>query len=67
MVARADADGKLRAEKGRVEIRYKPSDGRRYEASAGNLTVVPGEPVLPDDACGPAEAVAQVGRGQADT
>jgi ribonuclease HI len=55
--ARADEGGQLRAEKGRVEIRYKPQDGRRYEASVGNLTVVPGEAVLPDDACGPAEAV----------
>jgi ribonuclease HI len=57
--ARADENGQLRAEKGRVEIRYKANDGRRYEASAGNLTVVPGEPVLPDDACGPAESVAK--------
>jgi ribonuclease HI len=57
--ARADENGQLRAENGRVEIRYKPNDGRRYEASAGNLTVVPGEAVLPDDACGPAESVAK--------
>lgn len=57
--ARADEGGQLRAEKGRVEVRYKPSDGRRYEASVGNLTVLPGEPVLPDDTCGPAEAVAK--------
>lgn len=59
MFARADEGGQLRAEKGRVEIRYKPNDGRRYEASAANLSVVPGEAVLPDDACGPAEAVAK--------
>lgn len=55
--ARANARGELVAEGGRVEIRYKANDGRRYGARADNLEVVPGE-VLPDDACGPAEAVA---------
>ncbi|MEQ9320915.1 MAG: ribonuclease H [Polyangiaceae bacterium] len=54
--ARADAGGNLVAEGGRVEIRYKPNDGRMYRAAPGNLKVEPGE-VLPDDACGPAEAV----------
>ncbi|HHH28230.1 MAG TPA: ribonuclease HI [Polyangiaceae bacterium] len=54
--ARADAAGNLTAEGGRVEIRYKPNDGRMYRAAPGNLSVQPGE-VLPDDACGPAEAV----------
>jgi ribonuclease HI len=55
--ARADAKGALVAEGGRVEVRYKANDGRRYGARADNLEVVPGE-ILPDDACGPAEAVA---------
>ena len=54
--ARALADGTLAAESGRVEIRYKPNDGRLYRAAAANLEVQPG-PVLPDDACGEAEAV----------
>jgi ribonuclease HI len=54
--ARADATGRLLEEGGRVEIRYKPNDGRKYGARADNLKVEPGE-VLPDDACGPAEAV----------
>jgi len=41
---------------GRVEVRYKPNDGRKYGAREDNLAVVPGE-VLPDEHCGEAEAV----------
>lgn len=51
--ARADEAGALRAEGGRVEIRYHLADGRRYQARVDNLTVVPGA-VLPDGTCGPA-------------
>lgn len=54
--ARADASGRLVAEGGRVEVRYKPNDGRKYGAREDNLTVAPGE-VLPDEHCGPADAV----------
>lgn len=54
--ARADESGELSSVKGRVEIRYKPNDGRRYEARVDNLERVPGD-VLPDETCGPAEAV----------
>jgi ribonuclease HI len=54
--ARADEDGRLLDEGGRVEIRYKPNDGRKYGARLDNLKVEPGA-VLPDDACGPAESV----------
>jgi ribonuclease HI len=54
--ARADAQGRLAAARGRVEIRYRANDGRRYDARADNLEIV--DPaVLPDDACGPAEPV----------
>jgi len=56
--ARADAGGALAAENGRVEIRYKPNDGRRYQARADNLEVVDATP-LPDETCGTAEAVAK--------
>ena len=56
--ARADANGALAAEGGRVEIRYKPNDGRLYQARADNLEVVDGKP-LPDDTCGPAEGVSK--------
>ncbi|MBI2388048.1 MAG: ribonuclease HI [Deltaproteobacteria bacterium] len=54
--ARADANGQLVAEGGRVEIRYKPTDGRAYRAAKGNLEVV-GTGVLPDDHCKGAEPV----------
>jgi len=54
--AKADEAGRLASDGGRVEIRYKPNDGRKYGAREDNLKVVPGE-VLPDDACGPAETV----------
>lgn len=53
--ARANEDGSLAAQGGRVEIRYKAHDGRAYRALAGNLAVTPGK-VLPDDHCGPADA-----------
>jgi ribonuclease HI len=56
VLARAEADGTLAADGGRVEIRYKPNDGRAYRAAARNLEVAPGAKLLPDDACGPAEA-----------
>jgi ribonuclease HI len=56
--ARADAGGALLPEDGRVEVRYKPNDGRRYQARADNLEV-PDATVLPDDTCGPADAVSK--------
>ena len=62
--ARADAAGAFAAEEGGgVEIRYKPHDGRRYKARADNLTVVDPK-VLPDDTCGPAEAVVKARAGE---
>ena len=62
--ARADATGALVADNGRVEIRYKPSDGRRYEARAANLTIVDATP-LPDSTCGDASAVEKVEKSAA--
>jgi ribonuclease HI len=53
--ARADESGKLLADGGRVEVRYKPNDGRKYQARADNLKVVDGV-ALPEATCGPAEA-----------
>lgn len=55
--ARADERGALLSEGGRVEIRYKANDGRKYGARADNLKVVAGA-LLPDDTCGPASSVA---------
>lgn len=62
--ARADAEGALVADNGRVEIRYKPNDGRRYEARAANLTIVDATP-LPDATCGDAAAVEKVEKSAA--
>jgi ribonuclease HI len=55
VLARARDDGSLAEEGGRVEIRYKPNDGRAYQAAARNLVVPAGATLQPDDACGPAE------------
>lgn len=54
--ARADERGELVAQGGRVEVRYKPGDGRAYQAAARNLTVEDATP-LPDSTCGDAAAV----------
>ena len=56
VLARATASGQLLAADGRVEVRYKPNDGRAYRASVANLTPKPGSKLLPDDTCAPAEA-----------
>jgi ribonuclease HI len=56
VLARVKDDGSLLDEGGRVEIRYKPKDGKAYRAARGNLAIVAGAAVLPDDTCGPAEA-----------
>jgi ribonuclease HI len=61
VLARANAAGQLLAEGGRVEIRYKPTDGRAYRASVANLAPKLGAKILPDDACAPAEPAAKPG------
>lgn len=55
VLARVRADGAFDSVGGRVEVRYKPNDGRAYRAAERNLERVPGEPLLPDDACAPAQ------------
>ncbi len=57
VLARAKEDGSFASQGGRVEIRYKPNDGRAYQAGERNLERIAGEAVLPDDACAPGEAV----------
>ena len=55
--ARCDESGELHPEggaTGRVEIRYKPNDGRAYLAGVRNLEPSTDPTVLPDDHCGPA-------------
>lgn len=64
VLARCDASGALVASDGRVEIRYKPNDGRAYQALAGNLTPASGASILPDEHCGPA---GEVPKKQAET
>jgi ribonuclease HI len=62
VLARARPDGSLAVEDGRVEVRYKPNDGRAYRAAARNLEVSAGTPLLPDATCGeasPAPSAAQ--------
>lgn len=54
--ARATEAGELVSEGGRVEIRYKPNDGRAYRAAKANLEVA-GTSVLPDAHCTDAERV----------
>ncbi len=56
VLALANDKGQLLAQGGRVEIRYKPNDGRAYRAAVANLSPKPGGRLLPDDACAPAVA-----------
>jgi hypothetical protein len=58
VLARCDASGELVSKDGRVEVRYKPNDGRAYFASASNLKPPAGaQKIEPDSFCGPGEAV----------
>ena len=64
--ARCDDRGELRPEggaSGRVEIRYKPNDGRAYMASVQNLEPSTDPTVLPDEHCGPAVRPETNGKG----
>lgn len=54
VLARCEESGELQAEGGRVEIRYRPQDGKAYRAALANLQPVAGEAVLPDEHCVPA-------------
>lgn len=65
VLARCDATGQPLDEGGRVEIRYKPNDGRAYRAGARNLQPIAGASVLPDEHCGPAEAPPERGAKKA--
>lgn len=57
--ARCDARGDLVANDGRVEIRYKPNDGRAYFAAVANLSPARSDAIEPDEYCGDAEPVKQ--------
>jgi ribonuclease HI len=58
VLARCDGSGELVAREGRVEVRYKPKDGRAYFASASNLKPSgSASEIEPDSFCAPGEAV----------
>ncbi|HEX7479721.1 MAG TPA: ribonuclease H [Polyangiales bacterium] len=63
VLARCDAQGQpVTGTDGRIEIRYKPQDGRAYRAGKSNLEPVAGAELLADDACAPAaDAPAKAG------
>ena len=61
VLARCDAQGRFSAENGRVEIRYRPQDGRAYHAALRNLAEAEDAAILPDDAVAPAQAPAAKG------
>lgn len=56
VLARVKADGSFDEKGGRVEIRYRPTDSKAYEARASNLVTPLDAKVLPDDACVAREA-----------
>ena len=51
VLARVDEKGNPVVTGGRVEIRYKAGVSKSYQAAARNLAPIPGEALLPDDAC----------------
>jgi ribonuclease HI len=61
VLARCDESGELIANGGRIEVRYKPNDGRAYFAAASNLKPASDETIEPDSYCAPAEAVKKGG------
>lgn len=67
VLARCDEQGNLRTQNGRVEIRYRPNDGKAYQAGARNLERIPGESVLGDEHCGEGSAVDKRGGKKTST
>lgn len=62
VLARCDENGELVSNGGRVEVRYKPNDGRAYFAGASNLRPASNVSIEPDSHCGPGEAVAKTAK-----
>lgn len=67
MLARCDDAGKLREEDGKVEIRYRPNDGKAYRAMARNLAPIADQRVLPDEHCVEAAPSAEGGAAKKST
>jgi ribonuclease HI len=63
--ARCNDAGALAESGGRVEIRYRASDGKSYRAAARNLELVADEAPLPDEHCSDAVPVADANGGAA--
>lgn len=55
MLAKTDDAGALVVEDGRVEVRYKPKDGRAYQAGVRNLERFALAETFPDGHCAPAK------------
>ncbi len=51
VLAQCDEEGRPNVVGGRVEIRYKPTDGRAYKALPGNLEALSDAAIHPDDHC----------------
>ena len=66
VLARVRADGSFDAQGGRVEVRYKPNDGKAYFAGASNLVREQGAEILDDATCGGAEPVQKNGNGASE-
>lgn len=62
--ARCDDAGALKQDAGRVEVRYKASDGKAYRAAARNLELLPHEALLPDEYCSDAAPVVSQRAGE---
>jgi ribonuclease HI len=61
VLARCDDGGRLTAQGGRVEIRYRATDQRSYNASLSNLAPIEGGEIMADDACAEAQPAAPRG------
>lgn len=55
--ARCDEAGALKQTGGRVEVRYRASDGKAYRAAVKNLELIADEALLPDEHCSDAVPV----------
>lgn len=67
VLARCDESGELVSKGGRVEVRYKPNDGRAYFAAVSNLRPASNGSIEPDAYCGPGEAIQKTSKSSKKT
>ena len=67
VLARCDESGELVSNGGRVEVRYKPNDGRAYFAGESNLRPASNASIEPDSHCGPGETVKKATKAKKKT